>query len=141
MSKRKSPGAMAAHGAFEIDELGEHVVSKARRRRNRAQVPVRATLIGDDRCVAEGVTAQGTAPVLDLCRKLIKAGYDPRTPLEAWRGVTLCLRVRSIGEGAKLTVRSAGNGCPTFALEGTCDGAGSPHVGDCASAVATGPTI
>src|SRR5215831_7985830 len=30
---------------------------------------------------------------------------DPSTPLEAYRGTTLCLRARSIGAGARLTVR------------------------------------
>jgi hypothetical protein len=39
-----------------------------------------------------------------LCRKLIEAGHDPAAPLEAWRGGVLCLRVRSIGEGARLEV-------------------------------------
>jgi hypothetical protein len=125
MSKRKSPGAVAARGALEIDELGGRVVSEARRGLRRAQVPIYATLTGNDRCGVEGIMARGAAPVLDLCRKLIKAGCDPRIPLEAWRGATLCLRVRSIGEGAKLTVRSAGNGCPIFAPVGGSDGAGS----------------
>src|SRR5262249_52986218 len=44
------------------------------------------------------------APILALCRALIEAGHDPATPLEVSRGSTLCLRVRSIGEGAKLTI-------------------------------------
>jgi hypothetical protein len=39
-----------------------------------------------------------------MCRKLIEAGYDPDRPLHAYRGDVLCLKVRSIGEGAKLTV-------------------------------------
>jgi hypothetical protein len=52
--------------------------------------------------------------VLALCRALVEAGHDPATPLEAYRGSTLCLRVRSIGEGAKLTVDES-RGC-RFAL-------------------------
>jgi hypothetical protein len=41
---------------------------------------------------------------LDLCRALVEAGYDPTTPLEAYRGDMLCLRVRSIGEAADLRI-------------------------------------
>jgi hypothetical protein len=52
-----------------------------------------------------------------MCRKLIAAGHDPATPLEAYRGPILCLRVRSIGEGAKLTVKTMGNGAPGFIVE------------------------
>ena len=48
--------------------------------------------------------------LLALCRELIEAGYDPAMPLEAWRGEMLCLRVRSIREGARLRVASNGVG-------------------------------
>jgi hypothetical protein len=48
--------------------------------------------------------------LLVLCRELIEAGYDPAMPLEAWRGEMLCLRVRSIREGARLRVASNGVG-------------------------------
>ena len=54
-----------------------------------------------NRCTAEGITATSNAPVLALCRKLIAAGYDPATPLEAYRAATLCLNIRSIGEAAQ----------------------------------------
>jgi hypothetical protein len=73
--------------------------------------PIRAELSGGRRCSAIGIAATGNAPVLALCRRLIEAGHNPTLPLEAYRGTTLCLRVRSIGEGARLTVR-----------EGTSDG-------------------
>jgi hypothetical protein len=65
-----------------------------------------------DRGTALGVEAGG---VCDLCRKLIAAGVDPATPLHAYRGIVLCLRIRTIGEAAKLTVveRERGNG-PRF---------------------------
>jgi len=58
------------------------------------------------------------APVLRLCRELVNRGVDPATPLEAYRGETLCLRVRSIGEGANLTVESDRCGCPVFRRRG-----------------------
>jgi hypothetical protein len=79
--------------------------------------PVRADIVGQTQATACGVTVTGrNAPVLALCRALLEAGHDPATPLEAWRGATLCLRVRSIGEGAKLTVSEATNdGKPRFA--------------------------
>jgi hypothetical protein len=71
---------------------------------------LRAELIGSDGCTAEGFSAVGAAPVLMLCRKLVEAGFDPRTPLEAWRQGTLALRVRSIGEAAHLEINSKGTG-------------------------------
>jgi len=77
--------------------------------------PIRAELSGGRRCSAIGITATGNAPVLALCRRLIEAGHNPTLPLEAYRGTTLCLRVRSIGEGAKLTVTEAtSDGKPRF---------------------------
>jgi hypothetical protein len=76
---------------------------------------VRADLIGADTCTAAGITATGHAPALTLCRRLVEAGHDPSTPLEAYRGTTLCLRVRSIGAGARLTVSEGADGKPRFA--------------------------
>jgi hypothetical protein len=43
-----------------------------------------------------------------LCRRLVAAGYDPATPLEAYRGDVLCLKVRAIGEAAGLQINSHG---------------------------------
>ena len=70
-----------------------------------AQIPIHATLIGSNCCEALGITARGYAPVLELCRALVKAGPDPGRPLHAYRGDVLALKVQSIGEGARLTVR------------------------------------
>ena len=70
-----------------------------------AQTPIHATLIGSNCCEALGITARGYAPVLELCRALVKAGHDSRRPLHAYRGDVLALEVRSIGEGARLAVR------------------------------------
>jgi hypothetical protein len=75
---------------------------------------IRATMIDADRCEAEGHSVKAAAPVLALCRKLIEAGYDPATPLHAYRGDVLALRVRSIGEGAKLTVTDSRCGTPVL---------------------------
>ena len=57
--------------------------------------------------VAKGL---GYFPVLALCRALVGAGYDPGRPLHVYRGKTLALTVRSIGEGARLRVSGSGTG-------------------------------
>ena len=92
---------------------------------------------GNDRCTAEGITVVATAPVLGICRKLVEAGHDPATPLEAWRGDVLALRIRSIGEGARLQPASHGVG---FELRPDCRsrralpvapiGSAGPRLGD-----------
>jgi hypothetical protein len=69
--------------------------------------------------------------VLALCRKLVATGFDPNTPLEAYRNRnTLALKVRSIGEGARLAV--AGNGVgfrvEASASEGACGVVGGSPV-------------
>jgi hypothetical protein len=65
-------------------------------------------LTGDDIAQAHGIRVRVSSPVLALCRKLVEAGYDPDSPLEAYRGDTLCLRIRSIGEAARLRVGGDG---------------------------------
>lgn len=112
MRAAKSPGALPAPGASEIDGLGRHVVSDINRQGQLPQVPIRATLVGSDCCEAEGISARGYATVLDLCRELVAAGFNAASPLEAWRGETLCIRVRSIGGGARLTVADDRHGTP-----------------------------
>jgi hypothetical protein len=67
-----------------------------------------AELIGAEICRALGHSVQSPTPVLALCRKLVAAGIDPATPLHVYRGATLCLIVRSIGEGAALEVHPRG---------------------------------
>lgn len=72
-----------------------------------------AELVGSELCRAEGLTAHGPVPALAMCRKLIAVGFDPSRPMKAFRADVLCLAIRSIGEGAKLTVKERPNG-PTF---------------------------
>lgn len=76
----------------------------------KAQDTITATLAGSNTCTAAGMSASGSTPVLDLCRKLIEAGFDHRLPLHAYRRDVLCLTVRSIGEGAALAVNGKGTG-------------------------------
>ena len=71
--------------------------------------PILATLTGDDTCEALGIAVTAPAPVLAICRRLVEAGHHPATPLEA-RGDVLSLRVRSIGEAARLRVSPKGVG-------------------------------
>src|SRR5262249_17442486 len=71
-----------------------------------------AELIGSNTCTAAGITVVDRAPVLALCRALVTAGQDPNRPLHAYRGDVLCLCVRSIGEGARLTVEDDRHGRP-----------------------------
>ena len=74
------------------------------------QVAIRAELFSADCCKALGIEARGAAPVLALCRKLVEAGINRALALEAYRGDILCLRIRSIGEGAGLRVATHGAG-------------------------------
>jgi hypothetical protein len=70
-----------------------------------------ANLSSDSIATALGITVRSASPVLALCRKLIASStYASSTPLDAYRGETLCLKVRSIGEAAQLEVNGEGTG-------------------------------
>jgi hypothetical protein len=113
--KASAPGSRDEHRGRRDDLLRQRIGTKANSQSRQTQVdPLRAELIGSSQATAAGLSVTGHAPVLKLCRVLIDAGHDPRTPLEAYRGPTLCLRVRSIGEGAKLTVEDSAAGRPRF---------------------------
>jgi hypothetical protein len=90
--------------------------AKRPRRSNQLKFPLTAGLTGSHGCEALGIVATGHAPVLRLCTLLINAGYDPAARLEVRRGATLALTVRSLGEGARLTVEDNRNGRPRFRL-------------------------
>src|SRR5262249_34675362 len=106
----RSPAADETHGASKLDGLGRHVVSGTSLSQNFGHA-IRAELIGSNSC---SVTARGHAPVLALCQFLIEAGHDPNRPLLAYRGDTLCVRLRSIVEGAALTIEDDRLGTPRF---------------------------
>lgn len=74
---------------------------------------IRAELIGADQARACGLEVRARAPVLAMCRKLVERGFDPETPLQAYRDDVLCLRVRAIGEAAALLVEEYAS--PRFA--------------------------
>jgi hypothetical protein len=69
-----------------------------------------AELSGNDECRCGGITTRSSSPVLAMCRALVGAGYDPNRPLHVYRDKVLALTVRSIGEGARLTVSGNGTG-------------------------------
>jgi hypothetical protein len=71
---------------------------------------IHAELSSDTIAVSCGVEVRTGSPVLALCRELVAEGCNPATRLEAYRGDTLCLTVRSIGEAAKLEVSGHGAG-------------------------------
>src|SRR5262245_10107645 len=106
--------------------------------RRNSSLPLYAKLIGDDTCTATGITA----PALALCRQLLAAGLDPDQALEVYRGATLALRIRSIGEGAPLTVRDDNRGTPRFVayrralMRGATARAGMP--GPCVNPISPG---
>ena len=83
--------------------------------RRRHALPIRAALTGSATASALGISARSNSPILTLCRLLIRAGHNPSARLEAYRGSTLCLRVCSIGEGARLTVKEPDGGRAHFA--------------------------
>jgi len=74
------------------------------------QSTIRAEISGSDSCTALGITARGDAPVLKLRQLLVEAGYDPSTSLHAYRNDVLCLKARTIGEGAQLRTATHGVG-------------------------------
>jgi hypothetical protein len=62
---------------------------------------------------------------LNLCGQLLAQGLDPDAALAVHRRGILALKVRSIREGARLTVKTAGNGRPIFVLDDATKGAGA----------------
>jgi hypothetical protein len=94
------------------------------------QEHVIAELVGDDSCRCQEIDAAVTAnaPVLALCRQLLATGINPDMALRVYRRGVLALKVRSIREGARLTVKTAGNGTPIFTLDDGCKGAAAPPV-------------
>lgn len=54
---------------------------------------------------ALGLNSTARNPILDLCRQLVAAGHNPAEPAQVYRGQTLALHIRSIGEATGLTVK------------------------------------
>ena len=107
-----SPNAGCCAEAQIVRRRREQVEMSIRRRH---ALPIRAELTGSATATALGISARSNSPILTLCRLLIRAGHNPSARLEAHRGSTLCLRVCSIGEGARLTVKEPNGGRAHFA--------------------------
>jgi hypothetical protein len=89
---------------------GGQAVQQGNTKKSSQRQQATARLDGSDHASAEGISVTSPSPVLTLCRKLIDAGYDPALSLVAYRGGTQALRIRSLGEGARLEVRGDGVG-------------------------------
>jgi hypothetical protein len=81
-------------------------------------ISLTAELIGSRCCDCEshGIRTVGHAPGLAMCRELLAAGVNPDTALAIFRKGVLALRIRSIREGASLTVEDTESGTPRFRL-------------------------
>jgi transposase len=93
---------------------GSHLLPAQRNSNRRSHMAdrsvIRAVIDGAEQCTALGQRVRASAPVLALCRELIAAGHDPKRSLHAYRDGVLVLRVRSIGEAARLRVATHGVG-------------------------------
>jgi hypothetical protein len=72
--------------------------------------PIKAELRGSRQCEAQGIVAAGQAPALVLCRELLAAWGDPGSSLAVYRNGIVSLRIRSIRDGAGLTVEDGETG-------------------------------
>jgi hypothetical protein len=106
-NKSRIPAGIGAQG-FVPSGRGNSL--HLRPKRTDPQAVIRGELVGDDYATAGGIAVRSPSPILTLCRALIVAGQDPGTELALWRGGTLALRVRSIGEAAGLEVSGRGTG-------------------------------
>jgi hypothetical protein len=110
------------------DVTADRVNTLARSTQSAPQaIPLRAALSGKH-CVAEGIYARGSAPILALCRALIAAGHDPDRALHVYRGSTPAVVVGAIGKAAKLTVEDDSRGRPRFRRWRDRTGGTAPHV-------------
>jgi len=75
-----------------------------------------AQLIGDDTAQGGQIVVRSRSPVFELCRALLAAGANPNSRLECFRGSILALTVKSIGIGAKLTIRETVTDRPRVVL-------------------------
>jgi hypothetical protein len=82
-------------------------VSKRQDSKNQ-QPTIRAKLFGSTTCTCVGLTVCADAPVLEMCRKLVQLGLDPKTKLDVFQHGTHSITVGEISPAAELKI--AGNG-------------------------------
>jgi hypothetical protein len=108
----------AAKAALAVNQRGPREIGQLRGKTNSTDITaetIHATLTGSDRCEAVNVIAVGHAPVLTLCRQLLERGIDPDIAMVVFRRGQVALRVRAIGQAAKLAVEDNKYGTPTSA--------------------------
>jgi hypothetical protein len=90
---------------------------------------IEAKLTGKAVVAAEGYTVRDQLPVIALCRLLLAEGFDPASPMHVYRGDTLALKVRTIGEAARLRPATEGRGfiIDKMALQGHHEPAGESY--------------
>lgn len=64
--------------------------------------------------ITENVRYITATPVLTYCRQLMDDGVEPDTEVHVYRGDILAIKVRKLGEAAKLTVQDNKYGTPVF---------------------------
>jgi len=64
-----------------------------------------AQLTSDDTAQVGDIVVRSRSPVFALCRALLAAGANPNSKLECFRGSVLAFTVKTIGIGAKLTIK------------------------------------
>jgi hypothetical protein len=92
-------------GAVICDNDARPRVPLAERDGSLSAPTIIATLIGNDTAQAGDIVARSRSPVFALCRALLASGANPNSKLECFRGSVLALTVKTIGIGAKLTIK------------------------------------
>jgi hypothetical protein len=73
--KARGPTTDTVNRAPVIDEIADHVDVLANPSSQKSQAePIRAELISDGTCTANGLTVRVYAPMLALCRELVPNG-------------------------------------------------------------------
>jgi hypothetical protein len=107
---RRPPIGKPEEEQMQLEQLQhpEHIRKRQSSRNRHAQ------LSSSDQCAALGIVGIGRTPALALCRQLLAAGVNPDRALTVYRYGILSLRIRSIREGAALTVKDSATGRPSF---------------------------
>jgi hypothetical protein len=97
-SETTKPATASGEPALDVEQLGGPLDTQL------TPSVVNAQLVGTGAVLGKIKAANA----LDLCRALVSAGFDPNAALVCHRGNKVALRIRTIGEGAKLTIREDG---------------------------------
>jgi hypothetical protein len=72
--------------------------------------PIRARLISDRTCAANGITISAGDPVRALANRLVRDGYDPEMSMVIWRGKKPWRYVAAIGRPDQMKVKAKSGG-------------------------------